>query len=76
MLIFGGLIEKHALKRLIWVPVQNLQYGREELHKSLIDFRGRGSFRMRAEFRYSRKRILKLVPVHAARLLLKEACLY
>jgi len=80
MLIFGGLHEKHAPKRSIWLPVQNLQYSREEPHKSLIDFRGRGSFRMRTEFqlavRYSRKRILKLVPVHAVRLLLTATCLY
>jgi hypothetical protein len=80
MLIFGGLREKCALKRAICVPVQNLHYNREEPYKSLIDFRGRRSFRMRTDFqlavRYPRTRILKLVPVHATRLLLKATCLY
>jgi hypothetical protein len=75
MLVFGGLHENCALKRAVCMPVQNLLYSREEPHKSLIDLCGRRSFRMRTDFqlavRYSRSRILKLVPVHAVPLLLR-----
>jgi hypothetical protein len=78
MLIFIELHDEACSE--IWVPVQNLLYSLEKPHKSLIDFRGHRSFRMRADFqlavRYSRMRILELVPVHAVRLLLKATCLH
>jgi hypothetical protein len=36
-LIFGGLHEKHAVQRGIWVPTQQLLWGHEKPRKTLIE---------------------------------------
>jgi hypothetical protein len=45
-LIFGGLHEKHAVPRGIWVPTQHSLWDQGKPRKSLIELAGRRTFRM------------------------------
>jgi hypothetical protein len=45
-LIFGGLHEKHAVQRGIWVPTQHLLWDQGKARKTLIELAGRRTFRM------------------------------
>jgi hypothetical protein len=49
MLILGGLHERHAVQRGIWIPTQRLIEDRGKPRKTLIDLAGRRTFRMRTE---------------------------
>jgi hypothetical protein len=40
-LIFGGLHEKHAVQRGIWVPTQHLLWDQGKPRKTLIELAGR-----------------------------------
>jgi hypothetical protein len=45
-LIFGGLHEKHAVQREIWVPTQHLLWDQGKPRKTLIELAGRRTFWM------------------------------
>jgi hypothetical protein len=45
-LIFGGLHEKHAVQRGIWVPTQHLLWDQGKARKTLIELAGRRTFRL------------------------------
>jgi hypothetical protein len=45
-LIFGGLHEKHAVQRGIWVPTQHFLWDQGKPRKTLIELAGRRTFRM------------------------------
>jgi hypothetical protein len=50
-LIFGGLHEKHAVQRGIWVPTQHLLWDQGKPRKTLMELAGRRTFRMQTDFR-------------------------
>jgi hypothetical protein len=49
-LIFGGLHEKHAVQRAIWVPTQYLLWDQGKPLKTLIELAGRRTFRMQTDY--------------------------
>jgi hypothetical protein len=49
-LIIGGLHEKHAVQRGIWVPTQHLLWDQGKPRKTLIELAGRRTFRMKTDF--------------------------
>jgi hypothetical protein len=49
-LMFGGLHEKHAVQRGIWVPTQHLLWDQAKPRKTLIELAGRRTFRMQTDF--------------------------
>jgi hypothetical protein len=50
VLPLGGLHEKHAVQREIWVPTQYLLWDQGKPRKTLIDLAGRRTFRMQTDF--------------------------
>jgi hypothetical protein len=50
MFPLGGLHEKHAVQREIWVPTQHLPWDQEKPRKTLIELAGRKTFRMQTGF--------------------------
>jgi hypothetical protein len=75
MLTLGGLHERHAVQRGIWVPTQHLIWDRGKPRKTLIELAGRRTFRMRTEFqpavRHLNTQALTVVPNCAAALFKK-----
>jgi hypothetical protein len=49
-LIFGGLHDKHAMQRGIWVPTQHSLCDQGKPRKTLIELAGRRTFRMQTDF--------------------------
>jgi hypothetical protein len=49
MLILGGLHERHAVQRGIWVPTQHLLSDRGKPRKTLIELASRGTFQTRTD---------------------------
>jgi hypothetical protein len=49
-LIFGGLHEKHAVQREIWVPTQHSLWDQGKPRKTLIELAGRRTFRMQTDY--------------------------
>jgi hypothetical protein len=52
---YGGLHERYAVQREIWVPTQHFLYDRGKTRKTFIEKAGRRTFRMRTDFRYFAK---------------------
>jgi hypothetical protein len=48
-LIFGGLHEKYAVQRGIWVPTQHSLWEQGKPRKTLIEMAGRRTFRMQTD---------------------------
>jgi hypothetical protein len=76
MLTLGGLHERHAVQRGIWVRTQHLLQDRGKPRKTLIDLAGRRTFRMRTDFqpavRHLNTRALTVVPSCAVALFKKK----
>jgi hypothetical protein len=49
-LIFGGLHEKHAVQREIWVPTQHSLWDQGKPWKTLIELAGRRTFLMQTDY--------------------------
>jgi hypothetical protein len=49
-LIFGGLHEKHAVQRGIWVPTQHSLWDQGKPRETLIELAGRRTFRMQTDY--------------------------
>jgi hypothetical protein len=49
-IIFGGLHEKHAVQRGIWVPTQHSLWDQGKPGKTLIELAGRRTFRMQTDY--------------------------
>jgi hypothetical protein len=49
-LIFGGLHEKHAVQRRIWVSTQHSPWEQGKPRKTLIELAGRKTFRMQTDY--------------------------
>jgi hypothetical protein len=50
MLTLGGLHERHAVQRGIWVQTEYLLWDRGKPRKTLIELAGHRTFRMRTDF--------------------------
>jgi hypothetical protein len=50
-LIFGGLHEKHAVQRGIWVPTQHLLWDQGKPRKTFNELAGRWTLRMQGTIR-------------------------
>jgi hypothetical protein len=50
VLTLGGLDEKYAMQRGIWLPTQNFINDRGKPRKTLIELAGRRTFRMQTDF--------------------------